>query len=410
MLISSCRSCGGAFGAVMVDLGVMPLANSYLRPEEIDRPEHRFPLRAVVCGECLLVQLDYTVDTQAIFSEYAYFSSYSDSWLAHARSYVDDVTPRFGLDRSSQVVEVASNDGYLLQYFVARGIPALGVEPAGNVARVAIAAGVPTRNAFFNAATAAAMVRDGERADLTIANNVLAHVPDLNDFVDGFRRLLKPAGVATFEFPHLLRLIEERQFDTIYHEHFSYFSLLSVERVFARHNLAVFDVQELPTHGGSLRLFVQHADGPHRESPSVAALRAKELAAGLDRLELYEAFGRAVEQLRDEVVSFVAAARARGRKIVGYGAAAKGNTLLNYCHLGTDAIECTVDRNPHKQNHFLPGSHIRVCDPSILRTVRPDYVFILPWNLKDEIMAQVPWIREWGGQFIVAVPNIALIG
>ena len=394
----------------MVDLGIMPLANGYLRPEEIDRPEPRFPLRAVVCGDCLLVQLDYLVDTHAIFSDYPYFSSYSDSWLAHARSYVDDVTERFGLDSSSQVVEVASNDGYLLQNFVARGIPALGVEPARNVALVAIEAGVPTRNAFFNASTAAAMVRDGQRADLMIANNVLAHVPDLNDFVDGFQGLLKPAGVATFEFPHLLRLIEECQFDTIYHEHLSYFSLLAVERVFAKHNLAVFDVQELATHGGSLRLFVQHTGGPHRVTAAVEAVRAKEFAAGLDRLAVYEAFGRSVEKLRDDVLEFVAAARTGGKRIVGYGAPAKGNTLLNYCQLGTDAIECTVDRNPYKQNHYLPGSHIPVCDPSILRTVRPDYLFILPWNLKDEIMAQVSWIREWGGRFLVAVPSIALLG
>jgi SAM-dependent methyltransferase len=410
MLITSCRACGGPFGAVMVDLGVMPLANGYLLPEEIDKPEPRFPLRAVVCGECLLVQLDYIADTQAIFSEYAYFSSYSDSWLAHARRYVDEVTERFGLDRSSQVVEIASNDGYLLRYFVARGIPALGVEPARNVAQVAIEAGVPTRNAFFNASTAAAMVRGGERADLMIANNVLAHVPDLSDFVDGFRRLLKPTGVATFEFPHLLRLIEECQFDTIYHEHLSYFSLLAVERVFARHHLAVFDVQELATHGGSLRLFVQHAGGPHRTTSAVETLRATELAAGLDKLSVYEAFGRSVERLRDDVLKFVAAARTAGKRIAGYGAPAKGNTLLNYCQLGTDVIECTVDRNPYKQNHYLPGSHIPVCDPSVLRAVRPDYLLILPWNLKDEIMAQLSWIRDWGGRFLVAVPNIALFG
>jgi SAM-dependent methyltransferase len=406
----SCRACGGPFGAVMVDLGLMPLANSYLHLEDLHKAEARYPLRVVVCRDCLLAQLDYIVDTAALFSEYAYFSSYSDSWLDHARRYVDDVAKRFSLTASSRVIEVASNDGYLLQYFVARGIPALGVEPARNVAEAAIRAGVPTRNVFFNGSTVAAMVREGLQADLIVANNVLAHVPDLNDFVSGFTHLLNAGGVATFEFPHLLRLIEEHQFDTIYHEHFSYFSLLSVERVFARHGLEVFDVQPLTTHGGSLRLFVQHDGGPHATTSAVAALREDELAAGLHRMATYEGFGRFVEQLRDGLLRFITDAHAAGKKIAGYGAPAKGNTLLNYCHLGPDTIELTVDRNIHKQNCYLPGSHIPIRDPSALRQLRPDYLIILAWNLKDEIMAQVPWIHEWGGRFFVAIPEIHLYG
>jgi SAM-dependent methyltransferase len=409
MQMTACRACGSPLATTMIDLGSTPLANGYLRPEQLAEPEPRWPLRAVVCDGCRLVQLDHVADARRIFADYAYFSSYSDSWLDHARRYVDDVVARFGLDTSTQVVEIASNDGYLLQHFVARGIPAMGIEPAANVARVAVAAGIPTRVMFFDSAAAADLRRDGIRADLVVANNVLAHVPDLNDFVHGIACLLGPDGVATFEFPHLLRLLQERQFDTIYHEHFSYFSLLSVERLFARHGLSVFDVQQLPTHGGSLRLFVQHAHGPRRVTPAVHALRETEDAAGLDDAGTYRAFGAAVESLRDALRRFVLDARAGGKRIAAYGAPAKGNTLLNYCALGSDLIELTVDRNPHKQNHYLPGTRIPVREVEALRGARPDYVLLLPWNLKDEIVSQVGWIREWGGRFVVPVPEVTVL-
>ena len=393
----------------MVDLGTMPLANSYVRLEDLDRPEPRFPLRSVVCDVCLLVQLDHLADPGEIFSEYAYFSSYSRSWLDHARRYSAEVIDRFGLNESSMVVEIASNDGYLLRNFVARGIPALGIEPAANVAAAATAAGIPTRVMFFTRRAAGVLADQGPRATLMIANNVLAHVPDLHDFVSAFAVLLDRTGVATFEVPHLLRLLEERQFDTIYHEHYSYFSLLSAERVFERHRLSIFDVQELPTHGGSLRLFVQHTGGPRERTAAVDAVKARERAAGLDRVETYEAFGDAVRALRDELVSFVRTARSAGQRIAAYGAPAKGNTLLNYCGIGADLVEMTVDVNPHKQNRFLPGTHIPVREPSALRDVRPDYVLVLPWNLTDEIVTQMSWIRDWGGRFVVPVPRVQVL-
>jgi SAM-dependent methyltransferase len=409
MQITACRACGSPLTTTMIDLGSTPLANGYLRREDLLKPEPTWPLRAVVCEACRLVQLDHVADARAIFSEYAYFSSYSDSWLEHARRYVDHVVERFAFDASTQVVEIASNDGYLLQYFVARGIPVIGIEPAANVAQVAVAAGIPTRVMFFNSGAAGDLVRDGIRADLIVANNVLAHVPDLNDFVRGIARLLDTAGIVTFEFPHLLRLLQERQFDTIYHEHFSYFSLLSVERLLSRHGLSIFDVQQLSTHGGSLRLFVQHSAGAHDVTPAVRALRQMEQDAGLDDADTYRAFGAAVEALRDSLRRFVLDARAAGKHIAAYGAPAKGNTLLNYCGRGSDVIDLTVDRNPHKQNHYLPGSRIPVRDVEGLREARPDYVLLLPWNLKDEIVSQVGWIREWGGRFVVPVPEVTVL-
>jgi SAM-dependent methyltransferase len=406
--VDSCRACGAELRTTLVDLGVTSLANSYLRAEDLTRPEPAYPLRAVVCDACLLVQLDENADPGEIFSDYAYFSSYSESWLNHARQYAEDVIERFALDEQSQVIEIASNDGYLLKNFVVRGIPALGIEPAANVAGVARAAGIPTRTMFFDSRSARELAAEGLLADLAVANNVLAHVPALNDFVDAFKVILKPGGVITFEFPHLLRLIEERQFDTIYHEHFSYFSLIAVERLMARHALSVFDVQQLASHGGSLRLFVQHAGGPHRDSGAAAQVRALEEDAGLRLRGTYAAFGEAVEQVRADLIAFLHGARAAGKRVAGYGAPAKGNTLLNYCAVGPDLVSLTVDRNPHKQHRFLPGSHIPVHAPEVLRQIKPDFLLLLPWNLRDEIAEQMSWIGEWGGQFVTPVPTLTI--
>jgi SAM-dependent methyltransferase len=409
MHTDTCRSCGGVLGTTMVDLGVMPLANSYLEAQDLDQPEPAFPLRAVVCNDCRLVQLDEVAEPKAIFSDYAYFSSYSDSWLRHAREYVDDVSTRFALGPGSQVVEVASNDGYLLRNFVARGVDTLGIEPAANVAAVAVAAGVPTQVAFFNSETAQSLVDDGVRADLMVANNVLAHVPAINDFVAGFKRLLKPAGVATFEFPHLMRLMLQGQFDTIYHEHVFYFSLNAVEALFERQGLEVFDVQELPTHGGSLRLFVQHRQGPHARTGAVARVRLAEEAMGLTSLDTYRSFGEKASRVRTDLLAFLHEAHRDGRMVAAYGAPAKGNTLLNYCGVDTELIRCTVDRSPHKQGHYLPGTHLPVYDPEVLRTMRPDYLLLLPWNLMDEITLQMAWIADWGGRFVVPIPELRAI-
>ena len=407
--VTACRACGGPLGTTMVDLGVTPLANSYLRASDLARPEPRYPLRVVVCEGCLLVQLDHLVDGATIFSDYAYFSSYSDTWLRHARRYVGEVIDRFCLDGSSRVIEVASNDGYLLRYFAERGIPALGIEPAANVAAAAVAAGIETRVEFFTSAAAARLVREGIRANLLVANNVLAHVQELNDFIRGVAMVLEPDGVATFECAHLLRLIEERQFDTIYHEHCSYFSLLSASRVFEANGLTVFDVKELPTHGGSLRLFVQHSSGPYPIAPAVDALRTTERSAGLDLPETYQTFSDASEQVRKDLRAFLCGVRSAGKRVAAYGAPAKGNTLLNFCGVGRDLIEVTVDRSPHKQGCYLPGTHIPVLPPEALRDVRPDYLLVLPWNLKDEIVEQMAWIREWGGRFVVPIPAVEVL-
>jgi hypothetical protein len=409
--LTACRACGDPLdlAVTMIDLGLTPLANSYLRQEDLSHAEPKFRLRAIVCSRCLLVQLDEVADAGHIFSDYAYFSSYSESWLLHASRFAAHVTDRFSLDAQSQVVEIASNDGYLLKNFVARGIRALGIEPARNVAEAALANGIDTRVAFFNSETAAELVREGVQADLTVANNVLAHVPALNDFVEAFRILLKRSGVATFEFPHLLRLVEERQFDTIYHEHFSYFSLLALERLFANHGLSVFDVQELPTHGGSLRLFVQHVNGPHETTGAGRAILAREEAAGFRTPARYARLGEEAVRVRDELVSFLRSVRASGKRVAAYGAPAKGNTLLTYCGIGTDLISLTVDRSPHKQNRYLPGSHIPIHDPAVLRDVKPDYLVVLPWNLRDEIISQMRWIGEWGGQFVLPIPELTIL-
>ena len=405
--MATCRFCSAELRHTVVDLGMSPLCESYLTADQLNRMEPYYPLHVYVCHHCFLVQVPEHVSPEAIFGEYAYFSSYSDSWLAHARSYVTMITARLGLSAESRVVELGSNDGYLLQYFVAEGIPVLGVEPARNVAAAAVAKGIPTVTKMFGRRTAGELVSAGHGADLVCGANVLAQVPDVNDFVAGMRLLLKPGGVATVEFPHLMRLVEENQFDTIYHEHFSYFSLLSVERIFAAHGLTLFDVEELPTHGGSLRVYARHAaDADKPVGQRVRKLRAREEASGLDRLDRYASFTEQVHESKRRLLELLIAAKRRGKRIAGYGAPGKGNTLLNYCGIGTDFLDYTVDRNPYKQGKFLPGSHLPIYPPDRLRQTRPDYVLILPWNLRDEIMGQIGDIRSWGGQFLVPIPDV----
>ena len=403
-----CRLCGTPLEHVFADLGMSPLANSYLTPAQANGMEPFYPLRAFVCDSCWLVQLEEFETADAIFSDYAYFSSYSSTWLEHGRRYVEDIVERLALDGSSQVVELASNDGYLLQHFHERGIPVLGVEPAANVAEVAIGKGIPTVVEFFGVRAAESLVAES-RADLLIGNNVLAHVPDLNDFVAGMKILLAAGGVVTMEFPHLERLIEDNQFDTIYHEHFSYFSFSTVRRLFAAHGLRIFDVDELPTHGGSLRIYAVHDDDPRDETQATAALLERERARGFGQLELYESYAERVRESKREILRFLIDLRDRGQTIVGYGAPAKGNTLLNYCGIGRDLIDYTADLNPHKQGHLLPGSHIPIRAPDAIRETRPDVVFILPWNLREEIVAQLAYVREWGGRFAARTPEIQLL-
>jgi len=383
------------------------LANSYLRAEELNCMEPFYPLRVYVCERCLLVQVEEFESPERIFSDYAYFSSYSDSWLQHAREYVEATVDRFALHTGSQVVEIASNDGYLLQYFVARGIPVLGVEPAGNVAAAAIKKNIPTKVMFFGEESAGNLRGEGFGADLIVGNNVLAHVPKLNNFVAGLRVLLKATGVITLEFPHLMRLIEENQFDTIYHEHFSYFSLTAVEQVFASQGLAIFDVDELRTHGGSLRVYAAHAeDTARQQSPRVAELKGREHEAGLADIGTYFSFAEKVEETKRKLLEFLIGAKREGRSIAGYGAPAKGNTLLNYCGVRSDFIDYTVDRSPDKQGRFLPGTRIPIYGPEKVTETRPDYLLILPWNLREEIMRQMACIRQWGGQFLVPIPEV----
>ena len=404
-----CRFCGAPLEAVFADLGMSPLANSYLPPERVNAMEAFYPLRALVCGNCFLVQLEQFETPQEIFSDYAYFSSYSSSWLEHSRRYAKQTIERLGLGPSSHVVEIASNDGYLLQFFHERQIPVLGIEPAANVAKVALQKGIPTLVDFFGVETARSLAADSA-ADLLLGNNVLAHVPDLNDFVAGMKVLLKPGGVITMEFPHLMRLMEENQWDTIYHEHFSYFSFLTVSRVFEVHGLRLFDVEELPTHGGSLRIYGAHADDAEKpETPAAEELRGRERAAGFESLETYLGYGRRVQQDKRQILDFLISLKREGLRVVGYGAPAKGNTLLNYCGIGPDFIDYTCDLNPHKQGHFLPGSHIPIRSPEQIREDRPDVVLILPWNLKDEIVGQLSFISEWGGRFAARTPQLALL-
>ncbi|OLD89483.1 MAG: SAM-dependent methyltransferase [Gemmatimonadetes bacterium 13_1_20CM_4_66_11] len=404
-----CRHCGARLTHTFVDLGMSPLCESYLREDQLDEMEPFYPLHVYVCHRCFLVQLQEYVSPEAIFREYAYFSSYSNSWLDHARTYTAQVIERLRLNGESWVVEIASNDGYLLQWFVARGIPAQGIEPAANVAAVAIRKGVPTLIEFFGRELASELAAGGRLADLLIGNNVLAQVPDLNDFVAGLKILLAPRGVITMEFPHLPRLVEGNQFDTIYHEHFSYFSFLAVERVFAAHQLVLFDVEELDTHGGSLRIYGRHPEDSSKPvTQAVRALRVREEAAGLLSLEYYTPFQRRVQDTKRRLIEFLIQARLAGGSIVGYGAPGKGNTLLNYCGIRTDFLDYTVDRSPYKQGKFLPGTHIPIFPPEEIWETRPTYLFILPWNLKDEIMDQMAGIRDWGGQFIVPIPEVRI--
>ena len=403
-----CRNCGTPLRYSVVDLGLSPPCENVVRPEELVRGETFYPLHTFVCHACSLVQIDEVVPPEAIFEgEYAYFSSVSDSWVEHARRYVEAVADRFGLGPDSLMVEVASNDGYLLQHAVARGIPCLGVEPAANVAAVARERGVPTRVAFFGEDEARAMRAEGLEADLIAANNVLAHTPHLGSFVAGLGALLAPGGVATLEFPHLVRLIDENQFDTIYHEHFSYLSFTAAERVFARHGLVLFDVEELPTHGGSLRIYARHeADASKPVSARAIELKAREQAWGVDDLATYARFAEGVRETKRGLLDFLVGARRAGKTVAGYGAPGKGNTLLNYCGIRTDLLDYTVDRNPYKQGTYTPGTRIPVYEPSKIFETRPDYVLVLPWNLRDEIAAQMAGIREWGGQFVVPIPEV----
>jgi SAM-dependent methyltransferase len=400
-----CRFCRALLKHTFVDLGMSPLCESYLTADQLNRMEPFYPLHVKVCEECFLVQLEDYVSPEHIFSEYAYFSSYSDSWLQHSSDYVEMISERFGLGKRSLVVELASNDGYLLQYLVKKGIPVLGVEPAANVAKVAEAKGVRTLVNFFGCETAREMVANGQAADLVIGNNVLAQVPDLNDFVGGIRIVLKPGGVATLEFPHLERLMEENQYDTIYHEHFSYFSLITAEKIFAAHGLVLFDVEEIPTHGGSIRIYLRHVeDNSKPVSSAVVDLRRRELAGGLDRMQTYTTFAEQVMESKRALLELLIRLRREGSRVAGYGAPGKGNTLLNYCGIRTDFLEFTVDRNPYKHGRFLPGTHIPIYSPERIRERRPDYILILPWNLRAEIVAQLAYARDWGAKFIVPIP------
>ncbi|HTV54940.1 MAG TPA: class I SAM-dependent methyltransferase [Terriglobia bacterium] len=404
-----CRFCGASLRRSLVDLGMSPLCETYPSADELNRGEVYYPLHVFVCDHCFLVQLEEYESPEAIFGDYPYFSSYSDSWLKHCEAYSEKMVQRFGLDERKLVVEVASNDGYLLQYFVQRNVPVLGIEPAANVAQVAIEKGVPTRVQFFGAKLAAELAGEGRSADLLAGNNVLAQVPDLNDFVEGLRILLKPEGVLTLEFPHLLKLIERNEFDTIYHEHFSYFSLLTTMRILQAHGLRAFDVEELSTHGGSLRVYACRAENAVRGiEPAVGKVLADEQRAGLDSKQGYEAFREQVKKTKLALLDFLVTAARQGKSVAGYGAPGKSATLLHYCGIGKDLIQFTVDRSPHKQGRFLPGTHIPIFHPDRIPEAKPDYLVILPWNLKDEIINQMAFIRDWGGRFVVPIPQLEI--
>jgi hypothetical protein len=407
--LPSCRHCGAPLRLTFVDLGMSPLCETFLTGDQLNSMEPFYPLHVLVCERCFLVQLQEYVSPASIFSEYAYFSSYADSWLAHVRNYTERMIDAWRLGPEHQVIEIASNDGYLLQYFVARGIPALGIEPAANVAAVAAGKGIPTHVAFFGRETAKHLVQERRRADLLIGNNVLAHVPDIDDFVGGMKILLRDGGVITMEFPHLLRLIEGNQFDTIYHEHFSYLSFMTVCDIFQVRGLRVFDVEELSTHGGSLRIFACHAeDAAKPDTTRVEGMLSRERAEGFGEISRYATFRRQVEETKRGLLEFLIQARRSNRSVVGYGAPGKGNTLLNYCGIRTDFLDYTVDRNPFKHGKFLPGTHIPIYPPDRIDQTKPDYVLILPWNVKDEIMAQMAHIRSWGGRFVVPIPEVKL--
>lgn len=402
-----CRFCGTSLEHSFANLGMSPLANSYLNEIQLQQMEPFYPLHVYVCETCYLVQLPVFESPEHIFSDYAYFSSYSESWLKHAKAYTDLMVGRFGFNSHSQVIEIASNDGYLLQYFKASGVSVLGVEPAKNVAKAARDKGIPTIDKFFGVQTAQELVAEGKSADLLLGNNVLAHVPNINDFVKGMKIILKPKGVITMEFPHLMQLMDENQFDTIYHEHFSYFSLIVVDKIFTSHGLTLFDVDELPTHGGSLRIYARHVEDTSKPiDKRIIDLKNKEGSLGFTNLKHYFTFSEKVKETKRKILLFLVEAKQSRKSIVGYGAPAKGNTLLNYCGIRTDFIDYTVDRSPHKQNHYLPGTHIPIFNPDKINETKPDYLLILPWNLREEIMGQMSHIRNWGGQFVVLIPEV----
>lgn len=404
--LRNCRFCGVRLERTFIDLGMSPLCETYPSVQDLNRGEVYYPLHVYICGNCWLVQLEEYESPENIFGDYAYFASYSDSWLKHSEKYCNEMRERFSLNKDSFVAEVASNDGYLLQYFVKLGIPVLGIEPAANVAKAAVEKGVPTLVRFFGAKVAQELVQEGRSADLVAGNNVLAQVPDLNDFVSGLEILLKRDGVLTLEFPHLLRLIEHNEFDTIYHEHFSYFSLLTTVEILKAHKLRVFDVEELKSHGGSLRIFACRSSSVRDTTPNVGRVLEDEHRAGLDSFAGYESFAQQVRQTKFDLLEFLVRAAREGKRVAGYGAPGKSATLLHYCGIGKDLIEFTVDRSTYKQGRHLPGSRIPIFPPDRIREAKPDYVVILPWNLKDEIVAQLGYIREWGGKFVIPIPKV----
>jgi SAM-dependent methyltransferase len=408
---SKCRFCKNQLERSVVDLGMSPLCQKHVKPENLNDMEKFYPLHAYICEKCWLMQLEEFATPDEIFAdEYAYFSSYSESWLEHARKYTEQMTERFNLDANSLVAEIASNDGYLLQWFVQKSIPVLGIDPAANVAKAAREKGVRTEVEFFGKNTALKLAKKYGKADLLLGNNVLAHVPDINDFVAGMKEMLNTSGVITMEFPHLQRLIEENQFDTIYHEHFSYLSFVAVNRIFAQHAITLFDVEELPTHGGSLRIYGKHAEDTSKEVTNhVAELLKREIDLGFESLEFYSRFEEKVKETKRKILDFLIQAKREGKSVAGYGAPGKGNTLLNYCGVRTDFIDYTVDMSPHKQGNFLPGTHIPILHPNTIKETKPDYVFILPWNLKEEIMEQHKYIRDWGGKFVVPIPKLTIL-
>lgn len=405
-----CRFCKTELKHTFVDLGMSPIANAYIKMEDANKMEQFFPLHVYVCAKCFLVQLPNVIAREIIFNdEYAYFSSYSTSWLEHAKEYVEMMIKRFEFNQKSHIVELASNDGYLLQYFKQKRIPVLGIEPSGNVAEVAQKKGIKTIVEFFGVQLAKKLVKKGTKADLILGNNVMAHVPDLNDFVKGIKILLNKNGIVTIEFPHLKKLIDKTEFDTIYHEHYSYFSLITVEKVFAYHGLTIFDVEEIPTHGGSLRIFARHTQ--NKKLPitmRVKKLREKEIKAGYKKIKMYTSFQEKVKEIKRHFVNYLMEQKKKGKTIVGYGAPAKGNTFLNYCGIRSDIIEYTVDASPHKQNHLLPGTHIPIYAPEMIKKTKPDLVVVLPWNLKDEISKQMNVIHSWGGHFLVAISTLTI--
>ncbi len=406
---SNCRFCETPLQQTFVDLGMSPLANSYIKNDQLNKMEPFYPLHTYVCGKCYLVQLMEFESPESIFSDYAYFSSFSDSMLEHAKTYVQHMIDRFGFDSSSQVIEIASNDGYLLQYFKEKDVPVLGIEPAENVAKAALEKGIQSITKFFGTQTASELANEGIQGDLLIGNNVMAHVPNLNDFVKGLKIALKPNGIITIEFPHLLHLMEDNLFDTIYHEHFSYFSFITVKKVFETHGLKTFDVEEVTTHGGSLRIYACHSEDDSRNiTQRVHSLINKEIEMRFNTLDFYLTFGEKVKETKRKILDFLVREKRAGKSIAGYGAPAKGNTLLNYCGIRTDFIDYTVDRSPHKQNQYLPGVHIPINSPEEINKTRPDYLVILPWNIKDEIMEQMSHIRDWGGKFVVFIPEVAV--